>query len=84
MIYYHTVITQHNPIKIELNRSEMCIVTLSVLEKCQHELATIDYCPSAEPDEADGEENPEAGEASTTLEPCTDSLGWEIYKSLDV
>lgn len=62
----------------------MCIVTLSVLEKCHHELATIDYCPSAEPDKADGEENLEPEEEPTTQMPCTDSLGWEIYTSLDV
>jgi hypothetical protein len=62
----------------------MCMVTLSVLGKCHHELATIDYCPSAEPDQADDEEDPKPGEEPTPRKACTDSLGWGIFKSLDV
>lgn len=60
----------------------MCIVTLSVLDKCRHELATIDYCKKA--DEKANETNLDSGEATTPRETCTESLGWLIYKSLTV
>ncbi|KAM0689140.1 hypothetical protein Q7P36_011217 [Cladosporium allicinum] len=58
----------------------MCIVTLSVLDKCRHEPATIDYCKKA--DKKANETNLDSGEATTPRETCTESLGWLIYKSL--
>jgi len=63
----------------------MCIVTLSVLDRCRHELATIDYCKKAD-EKVDRKDtiNVESGEATTPRETCTKSLGWLVYKSLTV
>jgi hypothetical protein len=83
-IQCHTVIDQHNLIDSLSDHSIMCMVILSVLGKCHHELATIDYCPSTEPSRADDEEDPKPEEESTPRKACTDSLGWQIYTSLDV
>lgn len=69
------------------NRSDqlkMCNVTLSVLEKCHHELAVVDYCHLAEPHLLDYEKSREAGEQASPPRTCTDSLGWQIYESLNV
>ena len=64
----------------------MCIVTLSVLDKYRHELATIDYCKKADKKVEEKDiANVGSGEAATTPgETCTKSLGWLIYKSLIV
>lgn len=64
----------------------MCIVTLSVLEKFRHELATIDYCKKVDEKAKERDTtNVESGETSTTpRETCTRSLGWLIYQSLTV
>lgn len=63
----------------------MCIVTLSVLDRCRHELATIDYCKKAEK-KVDGKDsrNVESEELPVPRQTCTESLGWLIYKTLDV
>lgn len=62
----------------------MCNVTLSVLDKCHHELAVVDYCHLAEPHLLDYEKSREAGEQAPPPRTCTDSLGWQIYESLNV
>jgi hypothetical protein len=54
-VHCHTTINPHDLINSLSDRFIRCMVILSVLGKCRHELATIDYCPSAEPDPADHE-----------------------------
>jgi hypothetical protein len=74
----------HSSFERSFDPSIMCFVTLSVLEPCLHELATIDYCRFAEPEWTDEETHLRPGDRRVEREPCTDSLGWTIYKSLDV
>ena len=64
----------------------MCVVSLSVLDKCRHELATIDYCRRAGRDipEDLNEAAVESGKEPLPRMTCTPSLGWSIYEALDV
>ena len=73
----------NNPDSKEL--PNMCIVTLSVLNRCRHELATIDDCKKAfEKLEEKNITNDDEDESPTPGQTCTESLGWLIYKTLDV
>jgi hypothetical protein len=64
---------------------KMCIVALTVLGKCRHELATIDYCKKADKKVKEKDTTSvEPGEVTTPRETCTESLGWLIYTSLTV
>ena len=64
----------------------MCIVSLSVIKKCQHELATVDYCRRAghgfpeDPNEA----AIVSGEEPWPRMTCTPLLGWSIFEALNV
>jgi hypothetical protein len=64
----------------------MCIVTLSVLKKCHHELATIELCSRAGRDIPEGlnESAVESGEEPFPRLACTPSLGWSIFETLNV
>ena len=64
----------------------MCIVSLSVIKKCQHELATINYCRRAGLDfpEDTNEAAIVSGEDAWPRMTCTPSLGWSIFEALDV
>jgi len=64
----------------------MCIVSLSVIKKCQHELATIDYCQRTGHDfpEDTNEAAIASGEELLPRMTCTPSLGWSIFEALDV
>jgi hypothetical protein len=64
----------------------MCIVTLSVVKKCQHELATIDLCRRA-CNNIPEDTNLAAVVSGEELLPrmtCTPSLGWSIFETLNV
>jgi hypothetical protein len=63
----------------------MCVVSLSVLETCRHELPTIDNCRLAGRDfpEDMNKAAIESGEEPLPRMTCTASLGWSIYESLD-
>lgn len=64
----------------------MCIVTLSVLKKCHHELATIELCSRGGCDVPDDlkESAVESGEEPFPRLACTPSLGWSIFETLNV
>ncbi|KAK6434769.1 hypothetical protein LTR95_009041 [Oleoguttula sp. CCFEE 5521] len=61
----------------------MCAVTLTVLAECTHELPTIGYCDKAAADVKKYEEKLKGGEKVDPPRTCTESLGWNIYNSLD-
>jgi len=63
----------------------MCIVTLSMLNRCRHELATIEYCKKADKKVEEKDiANDKSGKLPKPRQACTESLGWLIYKTLDV
>ena len=64
----------------------MCIITLSVLKQCRHELATIDFCKLAGCDVPKNlnEAAVESGEEPLPRIACTPSLGWTIYETPNV
>lgn len=62
----------------------MCAITLSVVRKYKHELATIEYCKKIQPELDKCKESYEAGEKVTPPHACTESLGWAIFESLSV
>ena len=64
--------------------STMCVVKLSVLKGCGHELATIEYCGNTMSIWEYLEKPPQPGVELMIPKPCTNTLGWKIYQSLDV
>jgi hypothetical protein len=82
----HIPCIQHTSLNFEFDHPAMCIVTLSVVKKCQHELATIDLCRRACNDIAE-DTNLAAvvsGEEPLPRITCTPSLGWTIFETLNV
>ena len=64
----------------------MCVFTLSVIKKCQHEVPTIEFCRRVGRDipEDTNEKAIASGEEPLPRMTCTDSLGWLIFERLNV
>ncbi|KAK5125799.1 hypothetical protein LTR85_012075 [Meristemomyces frigidus] len=62
----------------------MCTFNLTAITRCGHELPTIDYCRKAKPAVEAYKRAQSIGQEARPPKTCTDSLGWQMYKSLGI